>query len=597
MTSFFIDYASINAETLAAGEFGLVTATGSIRNNSISVTMAGTNGWLMNDGTIFALVYGVYADGTGAVIENRGRISGGSVGTFSGAIFADNPNFALLNSGTVTGRAFGVTVQGNNGAITNTGSIVASSGIAVDVTTPTGFRLSNSGTISVLDSAGLSPAALRVAAATVNLSNTGVIEVPHAAIAIDLFAAAAVQMSNSGLIRGGVTLSNFGFDRYDGSGGRVLGIVQGQGGDDQLIGGAFMDSLDGGDGNDSIQGAGGNDDLSGGGDDDTVQGGEGDDVIHGGLGADQLEGGAGSDTLLGDAGPDVLDGGDGTDIVSYLSPVPGTLLVDLTDETVNLGDAAGDIYVSIEGVEGSNSSDTLRGDTAANTLIGRSGNDVLDGRAGADTLRGGTGDDLYTVDNAKDRVIERASQGNDTVEASATYALSSLAPVEVLRTTNANAGSAIGLTGSDLANAITGNAGANRLAGRGGDDTIDGGLGDDTLVGGSGGDELTGGAGLDAFLLDTAASVDTILDFSPIDDVIQLSRSGLGFGGAVGPLAATAFAFGNVATTNAQRFLYHAPTGTLGFDADGALGGFAAVAIAVFTGAPALTLADFTVVA
>ncbi len=597
MTSFFIDYASITQETLAAGEFGVVTATGSIRNNNISVFIPGSDGWLMNDGTIFALAYGVFADGPGVVVENRGRISGGTVSTFSGAIFADNSNFTLLNSGTVSGRSFAVTVLGSNGTITNSGSIVASSGIAIDVTTAAGFRLSNSGSITVLDSAGLAPAALRVGAAIVSLSNTGVIEVPHAGLAVDLYAAAAVQFTNSGTIRGSVTLSNLGFDRYDGTGGHVLGVVQGQGGDDLLIGGSFMDSLDGGDGNDSIHGAGGNDILFGGSGDDTIQGGEGDDYVLASLGEDQLEGGAGNDTLLGEAGPDVLDGGDGIDIASYLSPFPGTLLVDLTDETNNLGEAAGDIFISIEGVEGGNSSDTLRGDAGANILIGRSGNDLLDGRAGADTLRGGNGDDLYTVDNAKDRVIERSGQGFDTVETSVTYALSSQAPVEVLRTTNANATSGINLTGSDIANAITGNAGANRLAGRAGDDSLDGGAGDDTLVGGQGSDQLTGGAGLDAFLLDSLVGADTILDFAPIDDVIQLSRSGLGFTHPVAALNANAFAFGTAATTNAHRFLYDTATGTLRFDADGLQPGFAPVVIATLAGTPAVTLADFIVVA
>jgi Ca2+-binding RTX toxin-like protein len=61
---------------------------------------------------------------------------------------------------------------------------------------------------------------------------------------------------------------------------------------------------------------------------------------------------------------------------------------------------------------------TQRGITESNgndILIGTSGNDAINGLAGADTMIGGKGDDTYWVAESGDVVIERAGEGNDTV--------------------------------------------------------------------------------------------------------------------------------------------------------------------------------------
>ena len=145
---------------------------------------------------------------------------------------------------------------------------------------------------------------------------------------------------------------------------------------DQYIGTDFDDTMSGGASNDQLTGAGGNDTLSGGSGFDTLSGGDGDDTLNGGGAAD------------------VLDGGDGIDTVVYDTALTGgTLVIDLATPANNTGEAAGDTYVSIENVTGSEGNDLIRGDGGDNVLNGRGGNNTLEGGAGSDTLTGGAGSD------------------------------------------------------------------------------------------------------------------------------------------------------------------------------------------------------------
>jgi Ca2+-binding RTX toxin-like protein len=77
-------------------------------------------------------------------------------------------------------------------------------------------------------------------------------------------------------------------------------------------------------------------------------------------------------------------------------------------------------------------------------------------------------------------LIEDAGQGNDTVIASASYALKAGISVEILSAQQG--GAAISLTGNELNNVITGNAGNNVLDGSVGADMLSGGAGDDTYM-------------------------------------------------------------------------------------------------------------------
>ncbi len=134
------------------------------------------------------------------------------------------------------------------------------------------------------------------------------------------------------------------------------------------------------------------------------------------------------------------------------------------------------------------SSKYISGTKSGEVLQGTNGNDGISSYFGNDTLYGGLGDDSYSVRQTTDKVVEYAGQGNDTVTAYASYALSDNVENLVLGGLN-------GLTavGNGLDNILIGNAG---------DNLIDGAAGNDLL---------TGGAGIDMFVVQGS---DTITDFA-----------------------------------------------------------------------------------
>ncbi|MEP2785143.1 MAG: hypothetical protein ABJO67_17445 [Pseudoruegeria sp.] len=77
--------------------------------------------------------------------------------------------------------------------------------------------------------------------------------------------------------------------------------------------------------------------------------------------------------------------------------------------------------------------------------------------------------------------------------------------------------------GDNTDNVIKGNKKDDLLLGRGGDDKITGGKGNDRLVDGYGKDRLKGGSDADSFVLIQDGRSDTIVDFDPKEDLIDLS--------------------------------------------------------------------------
>jgi Ca2+-binding RTX toxin-like protein len=234
---------------------------------------------------------------------------------------------------------------------------------------------------------------------------------------------------------------------------------------------------------------------------DSLVGGVNGDSLDGGAGDDALSGGAGNDLLIGGIGADALDGGDGIDRVSYRNADAG-VYVHMGDVAQNTGEAAGDSYVSIEELEGTEFDDTLMGPIGGGSVFGLGGNDAIVGLGGGpNQLFGGDGNDSIYGD-AFDDFIEGGAgddiafgyEGNDTIDVG---------------------------PGNDYVVAGTGN---DTVTGGLGDDEIHAGEGDDVLVGGDGADLLFGNFGND--VIDPGSGNDFILG-GPGDDTFVF-RPGLG---------------------------------------------------------------------
>lgn len=341
--------------------------------------------------------------------------------------------------------------------------------------------------------------------------------------------------------------------------------------------------------------------------DNRIYGYDGNDSIQGNAGNDRMLGYAGDDTLRGGAGADRLDGGDGLDWASYALATAG-VRAELANAAVNSGDAAGDVFVSIENLMGTNFNDTLAGDAVDNRLLGYDGNDLILGNGGNDRLLGYDGDDTL-----------RGGEGADTLDGGngsdwANYTLAATGVRVDLSNAATNTGEATGdryalienVQGSALGDTLVGDAGDNRLysyagadlvQGNAGNDRILGYEGADTLEGGAGTDTLNGGAGADQFVFNTAtgaSNVDAVQDFTVVDDTLVLENAIFTALGA-GPLAAGAFAIGAAASAAGHRVIYNSATGALLYDADGSNAG-AAVLIATLSTGLALTAADVLVV-
>ncbi|HEX5982637.1 MAG TPA: calcium-binding protein [Solirubrobacterales bacterium] len=175
-----------------------------------------------------------------------------------------------------------------------------------------------------------------------------------------------------------------------------------------------------------INGNAGNDNLVGGNGEDVLEAGEnyngpdnGNDRLEGNGGGDVLYSDPGGDTLLGGAGNDLLvnsvptcqghtyDGGAGEDTVSYARSKDNL--------RVSLGGSGGPpgcgnddrVLASNESLEGSDGNDVLIGDNGANSFMGHIGNDTMIGKGGSDFFE--------AADGQRDK-IECGGGGDDFVK-------------------------------------------------------------------------------------------------------------------------------------------------------------------------------------
>ena len=304
---------------------------------------------------------------------------------------------------------------------------------------------------------------------------------------------------------------------------------------------------------------------------DTLAGDSQNNRLSGGAGSDLLWGSGGNDTLLPGAGADRLVGSTGEDTVSY-DDSDAAVVVNLETSELNGGHADGDTFAAtvevataeqegvmlpdVEHITGSAFDDTLTGDLRANTLTGGAGADRLSGGPGIDTASWANSASGVTV-----RLHNNQATGGDatgdifagtvTVEYLTNPDINGLTETEseLLPDIENITGSAHNdvLAGDFRDNIIRGGAGNDilyggpgggdgtgadsnhdTLAGGPGDDRIYGGRGMDTLAGGPGDDSLFGGPGADTLVFASDNGQDTIIDFDPDEDRIDLTDFNLG---------------------------------------------------------------------
>jgi Ca2+-binding RTX toxin-like protein len=348
--------------------------------------------------------------------------------------------------------------------------------------------------------------------------------------------------------------------------------VYGSFGGDSITGSAGRDILSGERGADTIFGGGGDDyivsntlnavDAQG----DSLSGDAGNDTIFGGQASDTLLGGADNDTLAGGSGSDTLDGGTGSDTASY-SNAQATVQVFMYNMTYNTGDALGDVFTSIEALEGSANVDILVGSFLGDSIFGGNGGDWLDGTYGGDSLFGQAGNDSLVS-----RVqVDILDGGADFDFARYDYADAALRAYiyDTTQNTGWAAGDTFvsieGLAGSYFADDLRGDNNQNIIYGLGGADYV---------IGLGGSDLLIGGDGQDLFhfvgITDGGAGGDAIQDF--VSGFDRISVTGQFFGlGSPGGVAIDSFRFvaGAAANLATSQFIYNNATQQLFYDIDG----------------------------
>ncbi|NQV25154.1 MAG: hypothetical protein HQ518_12390, partial [Rhodopirellula sp.] len=361
-------------------------------------------------------------------------------------------------------------------------------------------------------------------------------------VAVD---AESIILTNTTLTVGGLIDTVNGVEEFILTGGELSSLIDasmytlgnvtinGEGGDDTLIGSNGDDFINGGAGNDTLSGNGGNDSMLGGAGSDSIDGGSANDTLAGNGGNDTLNGGTGLDSIDGGSGNDILDGGDDNDTVlggTGFDLINGglgndRLLGEAQDDTLN-GDDGDDTLIGGAG------NDMLRGGAGIDNLNGQSGRDDLDGGAdddtvfggaGADTLTGGQGidnldgqgssfdvirltgeatDDVFTLDRADNFMQLRKTTGTtygvnfkrtETIELNTLDGNDTINVIADLLGSDGDAAFVINLgNGNNLLDAslntdagktflVTAGTGNDTLKGSAGKDSLDGGLGNDSI--------------------------------------------------------------------------------------------------------------------
>ena len=176
--------------------------------------------------------------------------------------------------------------------------------------------------------------------------------------------------------------------------GQVAGELQGDIGQDILIGRAGNDQLQGGDGN---------------------------DWLNGGAGADQMQGGVGDDTYIVDNIGDVVNEGNNNGIDEVRSRIDWTLGANIENLRLIGGNPTNGTGNALD--------NRILGNNADNIIAGGGGNDTINARRGSDTIEWNTGDGRDVVNgggggNVALGIDTFAVTGDATAEVFNIYAIS-----------------------------------------------------------------------------------------------------------------------------------------------------------------------------
>jgi Ca2+-binding RTX toxin-like protein len=334
----------------------------------------------------------------------------------------------------------------------------------------------------------------------------------------------------------------------------------------------------------------------------THYGGNGNDIINALGGDDTITAHGGNDFIDGGAGGDALDGGAGFDLASWLSQTSG-LTLNLANQALNAGSAAGDTVANIEAFYLTNSADTFTAGATGVFVYGFGGSDTLTGSSQPDFIDGGPGGDTIDAGGGFDYVSYNSSTAAVTLNLQTPAANTGDAASDMI--SNADA-----YILTEFADTFIGLAsGQNIVFGFGGNDTLTGGFnannwffggdGDDRMAGGGGADLYVGGTGADSIALATPTPIagSSVFGFETGVDQIEISRSVFGLSAGYVVTPGTTFVSGAapVATVAAPTFFYYTNLGLLYFDPDGT-GATAASLLMQMAGASALAASDFHLV-
>jgi Ca2+-binding RTX toxin-like protein len=329
-----------------------------------------------------------------------------------------------------------------------------------------------------------------------------------------------------------------GDDRVDAQASLHTSVEGGAGADSVVSAGEIL----GGDGPDvlvgnaadgqRIDGEAGDDQLVGSDAGDTLLGGTGTDTVQGGKGNDQLDG---DDPAVPTLEPDVIQGGPGRDTLDWSGrSVPVT--VNLADPAPDGAAGENEQLSGIEVVTTGDGNDTLVGSGAAETFDPGAGKDDVSAGGGNDYVESSDGDDKLDLGAGSDTVSFRYSDRPVTVNLAksgpdgAKGSMDTLIRVEnVIGSQPQDDFKGDTLIGDRKANILVGLLGSDRISGGGGNDKLygegrpididgspangsqidltypavdrlHGGSGNDLLVGGIDSDVLDGGIGNDRIL-------------------------------------------------------------------------------------------------